>query len=300
MLKNNTNIPSVFFTRLFFMLVVTFLLTSQAGALSMKGKVQIIDKGTIKVHAYTSEAQQATYIIESKNKLVIIDTQWMVAPANEFRAYANSLNKPIEKIIISHAHVDHFLGLGSSFSNLQEKVYATETTQQFIKKVGPMILKGIKKQLGDAVPNKIVTPSKIITMGTLEIDKIKYEIKVLQNGEADEQLLILLPEQKIMIAQDLVFNKRHLYLSNDTLDGWITLLQSLKKNNHYTTILPGHGTPATQSIFDENINYLLKAKSVHQRVKTLEEFKQAMLVAYPSYGGKDLLNLYFEGLFKKK
>jgi glyoxylase-like metal-dependent hydrolase (beta-lactamase superfamily II) len=266
----------------------------------MKGKVQVIDKSVIKVHIYTSETQQATYIIESKNKLVVIDTQWMVAPANEFRAYADSLNKPIERIIISHAHVDHFLGLGSSFSDLQEKVYATEATQQFIQKVGPMILKSIKKQLGDAVPNKIVTPTKIIKVGTFEIDKVNYEIKLLQNGEANEQLLILLPEQNIMIAQDIVFNKRHLYLSNNTLDGWITLLQSLKNDKHYTTILPGHGSPATQSIFDENINYLRKAKNVRKRVKTLGDFKQAMLIAYPSYGGKDLLDLYFEGLFKKK
>ncbi|MBI4650363.1 MBL fold metallo-hydrolase, partial [Candidatus Desantisbacteria bacterium] len=51
-----------------------------------------------------------SHIIESENKLVIIDTLLLRPYAERLRKYADSLNKPIERVIITHFHPDHWLG----------------------------------------------------------------------------------------------------------------------------------------------------------------------------------------------
>ncbi len=58
-----------------------------------------------------------SYIIELSSKLIIFDTQFSLLSAKEILNYAKYLNKPINRVIISHAHPDHFSG-AEVFKNL--------------------------------------------------------------------------------------------------------------------------------------------------------------------------------------
>ena len=51
----------------------------------------------------------ATHIVESKNALVLIDSQFLAPDARKFRKYAKDLRKPIR--LIFHRHPDHWFGL---------------------------------------------------------------------------------------------------------------------------------------------------------------------------------------------
>ncbi len=130
------------------------------------GTVNVLEKDGVKIHTYLSNALQATHIIESENSLVLVDSQFMAPFAVEFREYADSLGKPIERVIISHAHPDHFFGLGAAFEDLEDIVYALEGTRQFIEEVGPGMLENMKPRLGDAAPEKIVVPGQTLEPGT--------------------------------------------------------------------------------------------------------------------------------------
>ena len=79
----------------------------------MKGKVIVNDRGAAKIHAYApSPGASTTHVIETNDGLVVIDAQMTVPDAREAIAYVRSLNKPIRRLIVSHAHPDHWLGLG--------------------------------------------------------------------------------------------------------------------------------------------------------------------------------------------
>jgi len=55
-------------------------------------------------------ADEPTGSLDHGNKLIVIDAQFFLPHAKAAREYINSLNKPIECLIISHSHPDHWFG----------------------------------------------------------------------------------------------------------------------------------------------------------------------------------------------
>src|ERR1700728_1647026 len=83
------------------------------------------------VAAYTNNnIANATHIIESENKLILVDGQFLVPYARKFRDYADHLRKPIERLYLSHRHPDHWFGLGTAFSDIP--IYALAETRDFV------------------------------------------------------------------------------------------------------------------------------------------------------------------------
>jgi glyoxylase-like metal-dependent hydrolase (beta-lactamase superfamily II) len=79
----------------------------------MKGKVTINERGKVKIHTYAfAPGNSTTQIIETDEGLVVIDAQMTLPDTKEAIAYVRSLNKPIRRLIVSHGHPDHWLGLG--------------------------------------------------------------------------------------------------------------------------------------------------------------------------------------------
>lgn len=74
------------------------------------------------------------------------------------------------------------------------------------------MLAGNKKKMGALVPDTIVAPTHEIRLGTLTIDGVKYEFERFVDGEAGEHLIAKLPEQQVMIVQDLGYNDVHCLL----------------------------------------------------------------------------------------
>ena len=50
-------------------------------------------------------------MIEGPNAVVIFDGQLLLPYADEVASYVQTLGKPIDRIILSHAHTDHWGGL---------------------------------------------------------------------------------------------------------------------------------------------------------------------------------------------
>ncbi len=83
--------------------------------------VSVYEYQDLTIHAYTNgpdAAGSGTYIIESASSLVLIDAQMLAPFALDYRAYADSLGNPIERVIITHEHADHWLGLGAAFNDI--------------------------------------------------------------------------------------------------------------------------------------------------------------------------------------
>ena len=51
------------------------------------------------------------YIVELENSLVVVDSTIALSSALGLRAQAEALNKPIEAVLLTHGHPDHYTGL---------------------------------------------------------------------------------------------------------------------------------------------------------------------------------------------
>jgi NAD(P)H-binding len=56
-----------------------------------------------------------------------------------------------------------------------------------------------------------------------------------------DQLVIKLPEQGVLIAQDLIYHATHLFLGNNDITGWTKAVDALAAEPSYDTVLARHG-----------------------------------------------------------
>ncbi len=258
----------------------------------MKGTIVITNKENVKIHSYISPEDStlvSTQIIETKHELVVVDAQFLRPYAREVKAYIAGLNKPINRIIISHSHPDHWFGL-EFFQDVP--VYSLPETKEEIEKLGDVIIQSKKPVLGDLVTDKKYVPTKIIAApGKEAIDGVIFEFERIKSAEAVIQLLIKLPQAQVLVAQDLAFNRVHLFIGQKEFKSWMQIAQSMEALKDYSIILAGHGEPADSKIFHENIQYLNDVMEIFLKVKTGAELKHALVKKYPAYRGAVLLDI---------
>ena len=88
--------------------------TKDAAASDRMGAILVSQFGPVKIHSYLSPLDGFhvnTQMIEGPTAVVIFDGQLLLPYADEVASYVQTLGKPVERIILSHAHTDHWSGL---------------------------------------------------------------------------------------------------------------------------------------------------------------------------------------------
>ena len=277
---------------------VAFTSSAQAAEMRETGaSITVQDLGDISVHSYLSPQKvfaNNTHIIETSNKLVLIDTQFLLPMASDFRAYADSLGKPIERLIITHEHPDHFLG-SEAFNDVD--VYALADVGAKIKENGQSEVDEKKAQFGDAIASSFVVP-QALEAGTTTIDGVTFVFEQVMNAEAETQVVIKLPEHGVVAVGDIAYSGLHLILAGSP-PTWIEALEQLQTESaDYPVVLPGHGASTDPSVYETNVAWLQKAGELMATVKTGEDFKAGMVKAFPDLGMDAAIDFVLPYLFK--
>jgi len=253
--------------------------------------------GHVRIHTFVAaftddNIANATHIIESKNRLVLIDSQFLAPYATKFREYADSLEKPIDRLYLSHRHPDHWFGLGTAFEDIA--IYALPETISFLAQHGEDSRKDHWK-LGDFAPQKIVVPQNVANPGEEIIDGVKYVVARVVDTEIDFLLTIRLPELGIHIVQDLIYSGTHLYLTQD-MGHWIQVLREMLVSDD-ELFLPGHGFLADKNEVAANIEYLCAARDAVSNGLANDAFKSFLLQRYPDRKCPGIFDIYMPRLF---
>jgi glyoxylase-like metal-dependent hydrolase (beta-lactamase superfamily II) len=263
---------------------------AQAGATA--GTVVVLKKGGVTLHTYMApdgSALVTSHIIETDKRLIVVDAQFLQTFAKEARAYADSVGKPIERLILSHQHPDHWSG-ANQFGGVP--FVATKAVSEAVK--ADIDAGGVQQRAGlvgaSEVPADPRIPEGTLTEGQEDIDGVTLMYKIVSSAEAPEQVVIQVPQARTIIAQDLVFNNTYLFPLVD-IPGWIKALEDLRgMKADYDTVLCGHGLPASMGEVDEGLDYLKFMAETFATAKTAEEATAALVQRYPSYGGAFILS----------
>lgn len=262
--------------------------------------VKTESEGTV-IHTYISPEMSTmvtSHIIETENKLILIDGQFMRADAKELRTYVDSLNKPVDRVIITHSHPDHWFGL-EFFSDLP--TYALAETKTEIETLGNRIIKSKKPVLGDLVTDKTFAPEHVLSEGELNIDGVKMTMRKLSSAESGSQLLITLPKQRTMIVQDLCFNNVHLFIGQNEFDSWMGNLEKLAEStDEYDHYLVGHGLPAGSEVIAATADYVAKTKVIFAESTNGEDLKEKLCKEFSDYKCPVLLDISNSFLYPQK
>jgi glyoxylase-like metal-dependent hydrolase (beta-lactamase superfamily II) len=219
---------------------------------------------------------------------MLVDAQLTKTNAERVLQEIKETKKPLSIIYITHEHADHFLGL-EVFKKAYPgvRIIANSAVIDRINKVYQEKIDKWKQLLGSAATSQMVAIEKF------DGDSIKFEdskIEVLKNiqGDTDQNTMLWIPEQRILITGDVVFNDMHVYTAETDSNARTKWLNSLNKIRELkpSVVIPGHskiGAPVDASTaVDFTENYLLAFDEELKEAKDADSLMNAMRERFPS------------------
>jgi glyoxylase-like metal-dependent hydrolase (beta-lactamase superfamily II) len=198
------------------------------------------------------------YIVETTNAVIAIDAPFIVSEAKRFRAQVDAIGKPLQAVLITHAHPDHVNGVTQLLEGRTDRVsiIATARVTKTLKEID-----GPKREYWSPIykeeyPAVTTFPNTEIQDGTsVTHDGVTFTAFDIGAGEsADETIWIT---DKTAFVGDVVMNRTHPWLAEGRSAQWLTSLKLAEsKMGGVTTVYPGHGVAGDLSMLAWQASYL--------------------------------------------
>ena len=260
--------------------------------------------------------------IATDEGLVVIDTFTTPECALQARKIIEGhFNKPVRYLINTHFHADHFCG-NQVYSDVV-KIGFVGLAEHFKRRYGEDLVQAIKAEI-DALQEKlektdegsaeavelenqleqlsrqlkdfdgfVLTPPDISLHGNAAIRLGGKTLEILHFGKAhtDTDLVILVPEEQLLVMGDLYWDSRIAYIDPVESDpqNWIrTLDQIIDSGRDVQYVVPGHGNVKGLEALTVQRNYLQTlwnaVAGARDRGLTLEQAKaEIKLEQYKDY-----------------
>jgi glyoxylase-like metal-dependent hydrolase (beta-lactamase superfamily II) len=262
----------------------------------VEGTVTVTRAGRVNVHTYLAPERgwrAASHLIELPGQIVLFDLPLTLDLAREVLDHAASIGKPVTRCYISHAHPDHFTGAAL----VDAATYALRSQKELIDRSGDLrIARAYALTPGhDSAHPPLARPvDRVAEPGEEVIDGIRLSLQRVLDAETSEQLTIGLPEQGILIAQDVVYHQVHSFIGEQNFATWSMALDLLG-SWPYHTVLPGHGPPGGRQLYAAARAYLATAAAEFAAATGPGDLNRRLEAAYPAFGGcamQGLQNFY--------
>lgn len=262
------------------------------GTVLMQGNVQVLERDAARVHTYTAPEDGFlvnTHVVETDDRLVVVDGQFFLSYAAEVAGYIERLGKPVERFVLTHVHPDHYSGFQLLTERFSAPLYALKEVKDYVDRNAPEVLRTRREIAGDGVAQRPPRITGVLTPGEEAIDGLTYGFEHVADAESEHQLVIALPELGAIAPIDVVMpNEYHLFTVRPFFDHWTQILRGLQRRaGGSELLLSGHGGPTDPSAIEGNIAYLAEAKAVHAEASDHEEYARLLKERFPgrSQGG---------------
>ena len=237
--------------------------------------------------------------------VVVIDALGAPALAERLLSEIGKVTKqPVTHVIVTHYHADHIYGL-QTFKAAGARILAQRAAKDYmISETAVKRLQDSRQTLAPWVDDKtMLVPADQWIDGpmTLTVGGVKIEIQPVGPAHTAEDLVVYMPQEKVLFAGDLVFRRRIPFVGQADSGHWIAALDALLSLGA-SVVVPGHGPLSRDSITDmrSTRDYLAYLRSVMgPAARNLDPFEDAYLAAdwsrfesLPLFGVANRMNAY--------
>jgi glyoxylase-like metal-dependent hydrolase (beta-lactamase superfamily II) len=213
--------------------------------------------------------------------VVVIDALGSPALATRLVAQIRKLTpQPITHVIVTHYHADHIYGL-QSFKALGARILAHPAAKDYLNSdTARMRLENSRKDMApwvNADTHLVEADEWLDVEKDLTVGGVVFKIKPIGPAHTPEDLLVYVPQEKVLFAGDLVFRNRIPYVGQADSRHWIAALDQLLTLDAQI-IVPGHGPYSSEARRDLQLtrDYLVYLRAAMARAaKELEPFEEA-------------------------
>ncbi len=188
--------------------------------------------------------------------------------------------KPVHTVVLTHYHADHIYGL-QVFKDLGAHIVAHGAAREYLTSdTARLRLESSRQELWPWVDEKtrlVSADEWLLGPKTLTVGGIRFEIQPVGPSHTAEDLVVYLPQQKVLFAGDLVFRNRIPFVGQADSRHWIDAMQSLLQFDA-RWVVPGHGPISNDAKGDMMLtrDYLIYLREAMGRAaKDMEPFESA-------------------------
>ena len=229
----------------------------------------------------------ASVIVMGKNDAVLIDAQWTLSNAHRLIAEIAETGKDLKTIYVTHAHPDHYFGLGviaEAFPSARVTALASVArtiNRQFFGKLDHW-----EKVIGPTNVCRKTVNIESLGQNYIELEGQRIEIIPEVMGDMKYNSVVWIPSIKTLYGSDILFNQAHPFTCEVTPEErqqWIRDIERLEKTGA-EVIIPGHqkpGMPFDSSSYSFTKDYLIATEEELAKTKDEGCFYYAMVKRFP-------------------
>lgn len=197
-------------------------------------------------YANSGHNNNLSFVISDDGVLVVNAGDNYLLAASLHREIKKITSQPVKYVVLENAQ-GHAM-LGSNYWKQQgATIIAHEDASQVIAEHGDMLLDRMRRRNRDkSFHTEVVLPDKTFSQKlTLELGSELIEILYLGKAHSPGDIVVWLPERKLVISGDMAFHERLLPVFEDTdTSEWIKSWDKFASlGAEY--VIPGHGSPTT-------------------------------------------------------
>jgi len=245
--------------------------------------------------------------------VVVIDALGSPELARELLAEIRRVTPlPVTHVIVTHYHADHIYGL-QVFQDLGAQIVAHNLARDYLhSETAQLRLQASRQELFPWIDeNTRLVPADLWLDGPKQLNTggVRFEVQPVGPAHTAEDLVIWVPEERVLLAGDIVFRGRSPFVGQADSAHWITSLGALLRYPA-NIIVPGHGAASRQALEDLALtrDYLIHLRRVMgEAARNLEPFDEAYAAAdwsrfakMPLFQAANRMNAYNTYLLMEK
>lgn len=229
----------------------------------------------------------ASVIVMGKNDAVLIDAQWTLSNAHRLIAEIAETGKHLKTIYVTHAHPDHYFGLGviaEAFPSA--RIIACGSAARTINHQFFGKLEHWERVIGATNVCRKPVNIESLSENFFELEEQRIEIIPEVIGDLKYNTVVWIPSIKTLYGSDVLFNQAHPFTCEVTAEErqqWIRDIERLEKIGA-EVVIPGHqkpGMPFDSSSFTFTKDYLIATEEELAKTKDEANFYYAMVKHFP-------------------